>query len=198
MKRSWIILIVLAVILFLSGRSFYNNIIREDENVKKAWANVQAQYQRRMDLINNLVETVKGEANFEQETLENVIKARASATQMQVNAEDLNEQNLQELQAKQGQLSQALGRLLFVSEQYPNLRANDAFRNLQVALEGTENRINVARVDYNNAVNAYNLMVRRFPGNLFAGMFGYGPKPLFEADETAQDAPKVDFSEDQE
>ncbi len=197
MKKSWIIILILGVLLFLWGKSFYNSMIENDENVKKAWGNVQTQYQRRLDLIDNLVATVKGEADFEQETLENVIKARASATQMQVNADDLNAQNMQQLQAQQGQLSQALGKLMVVVEKYPNLRANDAFRNLQVALEGTENRINVARMDYNNAVNLYNLKVRRFPGNILAGIFGYSAKPLFEAEETAQEAPQVDFSDDE-
>ncbi len=196
MKRSGIIILAVLALLFFWGKGAYNKLVTSDEDVKKSWGNVQTQYQRRMDLIDNLVETVKGEANFEQETLENVIKARASATSMQVNANDLNQEQLNELNARQGQLSQALGRLMVVVEKYPTLRANDAFRNLQVALEGTENRINTARVDYNNSVNKYNVLVRKFPGNMMAGIFGFSSKPLFEADEAAQNAPKVDFSDE--
>ncbi len=197
MNRSAIIIIAILGVLFLWGRGSYNKLVTADEDVKKQWGNVQTQYQRRMDLIDNLVETVKGEANFEQETLENVIKARASATSMQVNPENLTQQQLNELNSRQGSLSQALGRLMVVVEKYPNLRANDAFRNLQVALEGTENRINTARVDYNNSVNKYNILVRRFPGNIMAGIFGFKTKPLFEADPEAQKAPQVDFNDEE-
>ncbi len=196
MKKSWIVILAILALLFFWGQGKYNKLVIADENVKEAWGNVQTQYQRRLDLIDNLVETVKGEANFEQETLENVIKARASATSMQVNPENMTQDQLNKLNASQGQLSQALGRLLFVSERYPTLRANDAFRNLQVALEGTENRINTARVDYNNAVKSYNVMVRKVPNNILAGLFGFDVKPLFEADETAQKRPEVDFSKE--
>lgn len=197
--RSLTTIIVVGIIaLFVFwGCGSYNNLVKEDENVKKVWANVQTQYQRRADLIPNLVSTVKGEANFERGTLTDVINARARATSVNVNPEDLTPEKLQQFQQAQGQLSQALGRLLVVSEQYPNLRANDAFRGLQAQLEGTENRINVARNDFNAAVNSYNVKVRTFPTNIFAGIMGFRPKPPFEAEAGSQNAPQVDFSDQQ-
>ena len=164
-----------------------------DENVKAKFANVQSEYQRRSDLILNLVSTVKGEANFEQTTLENVIKARASATQIKVDPNDLTPEKLQQFQQAQGQLSQALGRLLVVSENYPNLRANDAFRGLQVQLEGTENRIKVARNDFNSSVQEYNTAIRSFPNNIYAGWFGFSVKQPFQADPGSEKAPSVNF-----
>lgn len=169
-------------------------MVKEDENVKKAWGNVQSAYQRRADLIPNLVETVKGEASFERGTLNDVINARAKATSMQVNPENLTPENMQQFQQAQGQLSGALSRLLVTVEQYPNLRANDAFRDLQRQLEGTENRINTERNRFNEVVQPYNTKVRSFPTNIFAGMFGFKPRPPFEADQGAQNAPKVDFN----
>ncbi len=194
--RNLVIIIILVALVFIGGCgcSGYNGLVKQDENVKKAWNNVQSDYQRRADLIPNLVQTVKGEANFEQTTLQNVIQARASATQMKVDPNDLTPENIQKYQQAQGQLSQALGRLLVVSEAYPNLRANDAFRNLQAQLEGTENRIKVSRNDFNAAVQDYNVKVRTFPMNIFAGMFGFKVKQGFTADEGSQNAPKVDFS----
>src|SRR5215217_1309324 len=170
MRRSspilWVILALVLILVFV-GCGSYNGLVQQDEVVKNAWNKVQSDYQRRADLIPNLVNTVKGEANFEQTTLTKVIEARASATQMKVDADDLTPEKLQQFQAAQGQLSQALGRLLVVSEQYPNLRANDAFRGLQAQLEGTENRIKTARNDYNDAVQTYNVSVRKFPANIF-------------------------------
>ena len=183
MSTRNIVLIVIAVlVLFVgfSGCNGYNGLVKQDEVVNNAWANVQSDYQRRADLIPNLVNTVKGEANFEQTTLQNVIAARASATQIKVDAKDLTPEKLQEFQAAQGQLSQALGRLLMVTENYPNLRANEAFRGLQAQLEGTENRIKVSRNDFNAAVKDYNVKVRSFPMNLFAGMFGFKTKEAFK------------------
>ena len=197
MKTSTIVIIViLAAVVLIGGCgcSGYNSLVQQDEAVKKAWNNVQSDYQRRADLIPNLVNTVKGEANFEQTTLQNVIQARASATQIKVNASDLTPEKLQQYQAAQGQLSQALGRLLAVAENYPTLRANDAFRGLQTQLEGTENRIKVSRNDFNAAVQEYNVKVRTFPMNIFAGMFGFHVKQGFTADAGSQNAPKVDFS----
>lgn len=188
-----IVILILVVILGFSGCSGYNGLVKQDENVSNAWNKVQSEYQRRSDLIPNLVNTVKGEANFEQTTLTNVIAARASATQMKVDPKDLTPEKLQQFQAAQGQLSQALGRLLVVSEQYPNLRANDAFRGLQAQLEGTENRIKVARNDFNDAVQAYNVKVRSFPMNIFAGMFGFKQKEGFKAEAGAEKAPEVKF-----
>ncbi len=189
------LIVILALVVFLgfSGCNGYNGLIKQDESVTNAWNKVQSDYQRRSDLIPNLVNTVKGEANFEQSTLTKVIEARASATQMKVDAKDLTPEKLQQFQASQGQLSQALGRLLVVSEQYPNLRANDAFRGLQAQLEGTENRIKVARNDFNDAVQSYNVKVRSFPMNIFAGMFGFKAKEGFKADAGAEKAPDVKF-----
>jgi LemA protein len=163
--------------------------------VKKTWAEVQNQYQRRADLIPNLVNTVKGAANFEQKTLTDVIEARAKATQMNVNANDLTPEKLKEFQAAQGQLSQALGRLMMITENYPQLKANQNFLDLQTQLEGTENRTTVARKDYNNSVEIYNSSVRKFPVNMIAGMFDLKVRPTFEADQAAQKAPTVDFEQ---
>ena len=193
--RNIILIVILALVVFLgfSGCNGYNGLIKQDENVNNAWNKVQSDYQRRSDLIPNLVNTVKGEANFEQTTLTKVIEARASATQMKVDAKDLTPEKLQQFQASQGQLSQALGRLLVVSEQYPNLRANDAFRGLQAQLEGTENRIKVARNDFNDAIQAYNVKVRSFPMNIFSGMFGFKAKEGFKAEAGSEKAPEVKF-----
>lgn len=196
MKTSNLILLILAVlIIFIGGCgcTSYNNLVKKDEAVKNAWANVQSDYQRRADLIPNLVNTVKGEANFEQTTLQNVIQARAAATQIKINPDELTPEKIQQFQQAQGQLSVALGRLLAVSENYPNLRANDAFRGLQAQLEGTENRIKVSRNDFNKAVQDYNVAVRTFPNNIFAGMFGFKPKQGFEAEAGTEKAPQVQF-----
>lgn len=196
MKTSNLILLILAVlIIFIGGCgcTSYNNLVKKDEAVKNAWANVQSDYQRRADLIPNLVNTVKGEANFEQTTLQNVIQARAAATQIKINPDELTPEKIQQFQQAQGQLSVALGRLLAVSENYPNLRANDAFRGLQAQLEGTENRIKVSRNDFNKAVQEYNVAVRTFPNNIFAGMFGFQPKQGFEAEAGTEKAPQVQF-----
>ena len=181
------------VILFGMGCNGYNGLINQDENVNQTWNNVQSDYQRRADLIPNLVASVRGEASFEQTTLQNVIAARASATQMKVDAKDLTPEKLQQFQANQGQLSQALGRLMVVSENYPNLRANDAFRGLQAQLEGTENRIKVSRNDFNGAVADYNKKARSFPINLLANVFGFKTKEGFKAEEGASKAPEVKF-----
>lgn len=193
--KNLTLIVVAALVLILGGCGCrgYNGLVKQDEVVKKAWANVESDYQRRADLIPNLVNTVKGEANFEQSTLQNVINARASATQIKVNPDDLSPEKLQQYQAAQGQLSQALGRLLMVTENYPNLRANDAFRGLQAQLEGTENRIKVSRNDFNAAVADYNIKVRSFPMNIFSGMFGFKAKEGFKADAGAEKAPEVQF-----
>jgi LemA protein len=187
-----VIVAVLAIFLFM-GCNGYNGLVKQDEVVKNAWNNVQSDYQRRADLIPNLVNTVKGEANFEQQTLINVIEARSKATQVKVDPENLTPEKLKEFQAAQGQLSSALGRLLMITENYPNLRANDAFRNLQTQLEGTENRIKVARNDFNSAVKDYNTKVRSFPMNMLAGTFGFKIKDGFTAEPGSDKAPEVKF-----
>ena len=192
MKKGVIVLAIIAI-LGLWMWSSYNGLVPKDENVKEKWAKVQNQYQRRADLIPNLVNTVKGAANFEQKTLTDVIEARAKATQMNVNANDLTPEKLKEFQAAQGQLSQAMGRLMVVSEQYPTLQANKNFQDLQVQLESTENRITVARNDYNESVKEFNIGVRKFPMNLIAGLFKMSTKPTFEADAASQKAPSVQF-----
>jgi LemA protein len=196
MKSSTIItfyVLGLLLIFLFWGCNGYNGLVKQDEVVKNAWNNVQSDYQRRADLIPNLVNTVKGEANFEQTTLQNVIEARSKATQMKVDPENLTPEKIKEFQAAQGQLSQALGRLLMITENYPNLKANEAFRNLQTQLEGTENRIKVARNDFNAAVKDYNVKVRSFPMNLLAGMFGFSQKEGFTAEQGSEKAPEVKF-----
>lgn len=193
--KNLTLIVIAALVLLLGGCGCngYNGLVKLDEAVKNTWANVESDYQRRSDLIPNLVNTVKGEANFEQTTLQNVISARASATQVKLDANDLSPEKIQQYQAAQGQLSQALGKLLMVTENYPNLRANDAFRGLQTQLEGTENRIKVARNDFNDAVAAYNVKARTFPNNIFAGMFGFKTKEGFKAEAGSEKAPEVKF-----
>ncbi len=195
MKRSLPLLIIVGVLALLLfwGCGSYNGLVQQDESVKKVWNNVQSQYQRRADLIPNLVNTVKGEANFERGTLNDVINARARATSMNVSPENLTPENIQKFQQAQSQLSGSLSRLLVTVEQYPNLRANDAFRNLQTQLEGTENRITVARNDFNASVQEYNSKVRTFPTTIFASMMGFKPREGFTADAGSQNAPTVDF-----
>ncbi|TKC00106.1 LemA family protein [Pedobacter cryophilus] len=171
----------------------YNSSIKLDEKVKAQWGEVENQYQRRADLIDNLVATVKGAANFEKETLTQVIEARAKATSIQVDPNKLTPETLQKFQSSQGELSQALGRLMIVSERYPELKANQNFLELQAQIEGTENRIAVARRDFNMAVQEYNTNIRTFPNNLFAGMFGFAQKGSFAAEAGANKAPKVEF-----
>jgi LemA protein len=195
-KGTIALLIVVLLVAFAgcAGCGSYNTLVSMDEGVENAWGNVQTQYQRRADLIPNLVNTVKGAAEFEQGTLESVTNARARATQINLSVEDLNDPaKLREFQEAQSELGRALGRLLAVSENYPQLRATEAFRDLQVQLEGTENRINTARRDFNNAVQDYNTSVRQFPTNVIAGAFGFSRKSPFEAEEGAQDAPTVQF-----
>jgi len=192
MKR-W--LVVLAAVLSLSGCG-YNDFQRLDEQTRSAWSEVLNQYQRRADLVPNLVATVKGEANFEQDTLTKVVEARAKATSMQVTPEVLNNpEAFQKFQQAQGELSGALSRLMVVSERYPDLKANQGFRDLRVQLEGTENRITVARNRYIQTVQEYNVLARSFPTNVTAKVFGYQPKPTFTVQNEAQIStpPQVDF-----
>lgn len=188
-----ILIIIVVGFIGCTGCGTYNSLVSSDESVKQAWGNVETQYQRRADLIPNLVNTVKGAAAFESETLESVTAARARATSINVSADDLTPENLAAFQAAQRELSGALGRLLAVAEAYPELRATESFRDLQAQLEGTENRINTARTRYNEAVASYNRDVRQFPGVLFASFMGFRPKGAFEAEEGAERAPTVDF-----
>jgi len=201
-KTVSFVLIIIGFIVVVGGCmgcgaiNFKNNAVKLDQAVQNKWAAVQSDYQRRADLIPNLVNTVKGEANFEKSTLESVIQARASATQIKVDASDLTPAKLQQFQAAQGQLSTALGRLLAVSENYPNLQTNTAFQGLQAQLEGTENRIKVSRNDFNNAVKDYNTLIQKFPNSIYASWLGYKVKTYFQADAGTQNAPKVNFGTD--
>ncbi|MVM29350.1 LemA family protein [Spirosoma sp. HMF4905] len=193
MSKSLIIVVVIALILGMYGCSSYNGLVQNDTNVQEKWAQVQTQYQRRSDLIPNLVRTVQGAANFEKSTLTAVIQARANATGIKLNADQLTPENIQKFQAAQDQLSGSLSRLLAVAESYPQLKATQNFSELQAQLEGTENRISVARNDFNGAVRVYNQSVRSFPNNIFAGIFGFPVKGFFEASQAAQSAPTVQF-----
>jgi LemA protein len=171
----------------------YNTMVSKEETITGKWSQVENQYQRRADLIPNLVNTVKGYAEFEKGTLTQVIEARAKATQVRVDPGDLSPENIQKFQAAQDQLGASLGRLLAVAEAYPNLKANEGFQDLRVQLEGTENRIAVARQDFNTAVQDYNTYVRSFPNNLFAGMFGFKQKGYFQAQPGSEKVPEVKF-----
>lgn len=171
----------------------YNSMVEKEEAVNTAWSNVENQYQRRADLIPNLVNTVKGYTTHEQETLESVVNARSKATQITLNAENMTPEKLKEYQAIQGEVGSALSRLLAVTENYPELKANQNFQELQAQLEGTENRISVERRNFNQATQDYNTYIRKFPNNLYAGMFGFEKKPYFEAEAGNEKAPEVKF-----
>jgi len=193
MKKVVIGIVVVVALLALIGGCGYNGLVKLDEDVKTKWNQVETQYQRRADLIPNLVSTVKGAAKFEQGTLTAVIEARSKASQITIDPDKLTPENIEKYQAAQGQISQALGRLMVLTENYPELKATDQFRDLSAQLEGTENRITVSRKDFNESVQVYNTKVRSFPTNLTAGMFGFSPKAGFKADAGAQNAPKVEF-----
>lgn len=196
LSKGLIVIIVVVVLIFIGylwGKSAYNGMVDKEESVKSQWAQVQNAYKRRADLIPNLVSTVKGYATHEQQTLTEVVEARAKATQMNVNADQLTEENIRKYQEAQGQLGAALGRLLAVQENYPDLKANTNFMALQDELTGTENRISTERNKFNTRVQEYNTYIRMFPRNIFAGMFGFEKKAYFEADASEQSAPKVEF-----
>lgn len=196
MKVSQIILIVFVAVIGIFGIwgcNSYNSLVNSDENVKKAWADVESSYQRRFDLIDNLVATVKGAADFEKSTLTEVVEARSKAFDVKIDANSLTPENIQKYQAAQGSLSNALGKLMVLTENYPSLRATENFTNLQTQLEGTENRIKTARDNFNSAVQEYNGKVRRFPSNIIAGLGGFEVKEGFKSDEGAEKAPKVKF-----
>ena len=195
MKLSKSLIGIIAAVVIIGGWavSAYNGMVSEQEKATTAFANVQSAYQRRADLIPNLVETVKGYAAHEKETLEGVVNARSKATQMTVDPENLTPEKLQEYQKAQGELGAALGRLIAISESYPDLKANENFRDLQVQLEGTENRINEARNKFNEVVQQYNVVIRSFPKNILAGIFGFDKMSKFEAETGAEKAPQVKF-----
>lgn len=185
---------ILAFLLLMAGCNTYNDLVHSDQAVKKEMGEIQNQYQRRADLIPNLVATVKGYAAHEEKVLREVVEARAKATQVTLGEEVINDpESLRRFEQAQGELSQALGRLLAITENYPDLKANQNFLALQTQLEGTENRIAVARGRFNNVVQDYNTQVRRFPANIFAGIFGFRERPYFEAAPGSQNAPRVEF-----
>ncbi len=196
MKKSWIIILVVVVVLALTYgwfKSTYNNMVTKSEAVKAQWSQVENVYQRRADLIPNLVNTVKGYATHEKETLEGVIEARSKATSVNIDANHMNPQMLQQFQKAQDGLSQALSRLMVVVERYPDLKANQNFLELQAQLEGTENRIAIERRRFNQETQAYNTYIKLFPRNIIANMFGFAEKPYFKAEKGAEKAPKVKF-----
>ena len=193
MKKTLIFILALVLLLALVGGCSYNAMVSKEESVKTAWAQVENVYQRRADLIPNLVATVKGYAAHEQTTLEGVMEARAKASQTVIDPSQLSPQSLQQFQAAQGEISSALSRLMVVVERYPELKANQNFLELQAQLEGTENRIATERKRFNEVVQDYNTYIRKFPRLLFAGMFGFSQKPYFSAEEGAQSVPQVRF-----
>lgn len=192
-NKGLIITIVVIVLVALWGISSYNGLVSMDENVSNQWANVETQYQRRSDLIPNLVNTVKGYAKHESETLESVMAARSQATQVKIDPSNCTPQQLAAYQKAQGDVTTALGKLLAITENYPDLKANQNFLELQSQLEGTENRINVARKDFNDTAKKYNTSLRRFPRNIIASMFGFEKRNYFEAEAGAEKTPKVEF-----
>ena len=196
MKKTWIVLAIIVVLLLVAYSSIkgsYNDMVTMQEGVTAQWSQVENVYQRRSDLIPNLVSTVKGYADFEKETLTQVIEARAKATAVNINPQKLDAQSLQNFQNAQSGLSSALGKLMVVVEKYPELKANQGFLDLQAQLEGTENRITVERQKFNLTAQSYNTFIRTFPKNIFAGMFGFEKKAYFEAEKAAEKAPSVKF-----
>lgn len=193
MKKSTIVWIVIIALIVVWGIRIYNNMVNQEETVTKAWANVENQYQRRADLIPNLVNTVKGYAAHEKETLQAVVDARTKATSINIDAENMTAEELQKFQEAQKEVGSSLGRLIAIAENYPDLKANQNFLELQSQLEGTENRISVERKNFNDAVKTYNAFVRRFPQTLLANIFGFDKKPYFEAEEGSNKAPTIEF-----
>ena len=193
MKKSTIIILVILAVILIWGATAYNNLVSKEENVNQQWSNVETQYQRRADLIPNLVSTVKGYASHESETLQGVVEARSKATQITVSGSDLTPEKMAEYQKAQGAVSSALGKLLAIAENYPDLKANQNFLELQAQLEGSDNRISVARINYNNAAKDFNTTIRRFPNNILAGICGFDKCTYFEAAEGAEQAPQVEF-----
>lgn len=193
MKKTWIIVIAVIAVIAIYFTSTYNSMVAQEEAVSTAWSNVENQYQRRSDLIPNLVNTVRGYAAHEKETFDAVVSARAKATQTTVSIDDLTPEKMQAYQRAQGEVGSALSRLLAVTENYPELKANENFKELQAQLEGTENRISVERRKFNETARGYNTAIRKFPRNIVAGMFGFEKHPYFEAEEGSEKAPEVKF-----
>lgn len=193
LSTSTIVIIIVVAILGIGGCSSYNGLVKGEESVTAAWAQVESQYQRRADLIPNLVATVKGYAEHESSTLQAVTEARNKATGITIDANNMTQEDLNRFQQAQDELGKSLGRLIAVSEAYPDLKANENFKDLQAQLEGTENRISVARQDFNKAAQAYNTSVRSFPKNIFASIFGFEKKAYFQAAVGSEEAPKVEF-----
>lgn len=193
MKKTWIIVIAVIAVIAIYFTSTYNSMVAQEEAVSTAWSNVENQYQRRSDLIPNLVNTVKGYAAHEKETFDAVVSARAKATQTTVSIDDLTPEKMQAYQRAQGEVGSVLSRLLAVTENYPELKANENFKELQAQLEGTENRISVERRKFNETARGYNTAIRKFPRNIVAGMFGFEKHPYFEAEEGSEKAPEVKF-----
>ncbi|WP_439328418.1 LemA family protein [Lonepinella sp. BR2357] len=192
--KKWLLIILVAIIAGFTLMSSYNGLVKAEEEIDSVWANVESQYQRRADMIPNLVNTVKGQANFEKETLTGVIEARAKATQVKIDPSNMTEENLAQFQQNQDSVGSALSRLLVSVEKYPELKAHEGFMNLQAQLEGTENRINKARNDFNAAAKVYNQKVRQFPTKLAAMILGFKEKPYFKSTVGAENAPVVSFN----
>lgn len=195
-KKSWIVIgvvVIIALIVYGSIKNTYNKMVEMEQNVEAQWSNVENVYQRRADLIPNLVSTVKGYADFEQETLQGVIEARSKATQTNIDANNLSPEKLQQFQENQSALSSALSRLMVTVERYPNLKANENFKQLQAQLEGAENRISVERRRFNEQARSYNTYINQFPQKLYANLFDFEEKAYFEADQGAEEAPNVEF-----
>ena len=193
MKKGLLIVIAVIAVVVIWAVTGYNRLVSGEENVKSAWSQVENVYQRRLDLIPNLEATVKGYAEHEQETFKSITESRSKIQQLSINPDQLTEENIAAYQKAQGELGAALGRLIAISEAYPDLKASSNFSEMQAELAGTENRIATERRKYNEAARAYNTMIRRFPGNLLASVFGFGQKGYFEADDNAAKAPKVEF-----
>lgn len=193
MKKTWLIVIAVIAVIVIYGITAYNSLVSQEEKVGNAWSNVENQYQRRSDLIPNLVNTVKGYAAHEKETFQAVVEARSKATQTTISIDELTPEKMAAYQRAQGEVGSALNRLLAISENYPELKASENFQTLQAQLEGSENRISVERRNFNEAARTYNTAIRRFPKNIFAGMFGFEKRPYFEAEEGAEKAPEVKF-----
>jgi len=196
MTKNLALIVILALVLILGGCgcNSYNGLVSADQSVKNFWSNVETNYQRRTDLYGSVIKTIEGSANFEKGTLKEVIEARAKATSINISADSLTPENLAKFQAAQAQLQGSFSRLMAVAEAYPDLKTTQSFRDFQTQIEGTENRINVARKDFNEAVNGYNLKVKTFPNNIFAGIFHFSEKPYYKADPGTEKAPDIQFN----